>query len=321
MSGRVNIEGRCLSLNGEDRQETCRYLARSCADQANRIDEGLKSPGTFELESPDGNPFKNIPDLDSCLNMSVRIPKMLGPLPNHIRGSSGQTSQPPAPPRTQAPPQTAQRAMNNPPTLPESEYAGCSHAGPAGSMKNDHCRRLIDICASSSPPYQFPFRGSSLIFNDRDQCFSAAPRVARLETFGGEPQQAIPPPPAQDASGAPSFFANGSTSFAKSFYEARFEPVVSVKSTIEDIDLPFTYEGGLKGVNATIVYSIEPSGGHIYRMRYEIFDRGGKSLGGQREISFGASEGKINDDLAFGITLAGPGDFGRIESIQIVKLE
>ncbi|MFH0799437.1 MAG: hypothetical protein V2A66_04565 [Pseudomonadota bacterium] len=103
------------------------------------------------------------------------------------------------------------------------------------------------------------------------------------------------------------------------FEEAGFHPEVGGQKKFEGM-LTASVDGEPRGTPIVLKYTIEDIGGGRFRMRYSVKGKDGNELSDDKPIKFQATDGELDDDLAFEIKLASPGDFKSVKSIKIVKL-
>ncbi len=186
----------------------------------------------------------------------------------------------------------------------KAEKADSYDPGEPGVKK---CRELIGACLEAKgPPFLLPLGESYIAFTDRMSCIRAATAISGVRAD-------------DDA-----WISDGEKRFERTLYDAGIREFENGGGTIRrDVAFSFEDERGRKKtrfVEVKLSYSVEPLGEGRFRLRYAIEDGRGISLCKGEEIEFTRREGRIVEELAFGLTLSEKADFRKVSSIKIVRL-
>lgn len=294
----ARIKATCSALETEDLRRSCEELAGSCVQQSKK--RGVKE---YSLSPPNGEKFQ-LSSLDNCIAMSAHIPPIFGPIPPKKNGSSAPSQ-----------PQVDTAKVNK----------ACEDAGAEGSEAHTKCKEFAQICLQTKKaPYLLPYFRANFKSANLDSCLSNASRLASIQYDTSAPtaekQADATAQPTKGTHVEEAFAPDGKTKFAIRLAEAGLRLVTDKPITLEGLWLRTYHNGYIKGVRTNILYSVVSlSDGH-YRMTSTITSKGGESFGGEKSIEFEARDGKIVDDLAFGIELGEEGNFGNVSSVKIVKL-
>lgn len=201
----------------------------------------------------------------------------------------------------------------------------CEGAGEEESEARTKCKELAKICLQTkNAPYSLLYFKKTIEFKDRNSCLNYAPRFARIQydtfTLAAEKPADTTAQPTEGTHVEESFTPDDKTKFAIRLAETGLRLDTDKTITLEGLWLRTRYNGDIKGVKTNISYFIVSLGDGRYRMKYTITNKDGASFGDDESIEFEARNGKIVDDLAFGIELGEEGNFGKVSSVKMVKL-
>ncbi|MBT3181853.1 MAG: hypothetical protein HN337_05005 [Deltaproteobacteria bacterium] len=290
----------CNPLSGEKR-DYCMALDQQC----DALLSGDKK--SIKLDLMNGKSY-NYTDIDLCRSF-LKFQVTHGAVPpgfKEIKRTTGGTT-----------PTTTYTPKSTPST--DLVAKRCIAAVPVGVLPE--CQRLMSICYSKATgPYQLPTSSGLQTIADQDQCFSLAIFYSKFSA------------PTTDTTyistdTKPGWTVNGKTTFAASFARVRFAPNKSEVIHTQKLTLPFHYGWTIKGIKITIAYKLQQRSDSRYAIRYNIYYGDTKvpdkitDMDLTRAVGFGFKAGDtMTDILSFGVTLGNEGDFGNIQSIDIVKL-
>lgn len=295
------MEG-CAAFEDDAQRGFCEQSVSSCSAQAVK-----KVPAdAYHLITPDGTDLTV--SNEGCFRLSVRMTKAFWPEAPQKEASSGKGT-------SANPVQSGTFAKGS---ADKSAYEGCTEAGEKGTAGNNACRSLVDICLAGKGPYELPMGGQKIVFDTQPSCLRNARRIARILFSNTPVQGTAKESPA--VAGDISFSPDQKTRFAVRFDSAspKFKPQVGEKAS-QEFRILFSVDGAIKRVIFGLTYTVEPQGSGKYRITYAV-TLNGSPLGAMAAAEFSATEGVIDDDLAFGITLSAENNFGSVSSIRIVRL-
>ena len=313
----------CGEIEGAGAAEYCRSQAGSCADQF------LSGADSFTVVLPD-NLVLTTGRAAVCSRAAVSAAGDFRPT-----SSSGDSSEPQAktgePAHDEKPADEGIDAQGD----EDDELAAAKEqAGPwcEGIDKRDSaaveaCLGMFGICLEEGKgKFMIPMGDTFIETGSREVCIAIAEQLTGSTVAASVRKPSADSGTTHEKLPIESWKSDGKTTFDRRLIDTDFGiadmKVEGIKNggAAKDLKLHIYRGWGRKTVQIRIAYRLKELAAGRYLMEYLIIGKNGAHLSKALSIEISEQNGRIVEDLAFGITLAREGDFTSVASVKIVNL-